>query len=33
MEPQEIRDRVNAERRGLPFLLYRDGSGEQASGK
>src|SRR5947207_2491656 len=27
--PEEVRDRVIAERRGLPFLLYRDGAGEQ----
>jgi pSer/pThr/pTyr-binding forkhead associated (FHA) protein len=27
--PDEVRDRVVAERRGLPFLLYRDGAGEQ----
>jgi pSer/pThr/pTyr-binding forkhead associated (FHA) protein len=29
LRPQETRDRVVAERRGLPFLLYRDGRGEQ----
>ena len=28
--PDEIRDRVIAQRRGLPFLLYRDGTGQQA---
>ena len=28
--PEEIRDRVLAQRRGVPFLLYRDGAGEQA---
>jgi DNA-binding CsgD family transcriptional regulator len=27
--PEEIRDRVLAERRGLPFLLYRGATGEQ----
>ena len=27
--PQEIRDRVLAARSGLPFLLYRDGGGDQ----
>src|SRR5438093_13119944 len=27
--PGEVRDRVVAERRGHPFLLYRDGAGEQ----
>ena len=27
--PEEIRARVVAERRGLPFLLYRAGAGEQ----
>jgi hypothetical protein len=27
--PGEVRDRALAERRGLPFLLYRDGGGEQ----
>ena len=27
--PEEIRDRVVATRRGVPFLLYRDGDGEQ----
>jgi predicted component of type VI protein secretion system len=28
--PEEARDRVSAQRSGLPFLLYRDGSGSQA---
>jgi len=28
--PEEIRDRVLAQRRGVPFLLFRDGAGEQA---
>jgi predicted component of type VI protein secretion system len=28
-EPQEIRERVSAERRDAPFLLYRGASGEQ----
>lgn len=28
--PEEIRDRIVAQRRGTPFLLYRDGTGEQA---
>src|SRR4051812_30819519 len=28
-EPQEIRDRLLAERRGAPFLLFRDARGEQ----
>jgi pSer/pThr/pTyr-binding forkhead associated (FHA) protein len=28
--PEEVRDRVVVERRGLPFLLYRTGAGEQA---
>src|SRR3954466_9826123 len=27
---EEARDRVNAQSSGLPFLLYRDGSGSQA---
>ena len=27
--PQELRDRLEAERRGSPFLLYRDGDGTQ----
>jgi pSer/pThr/pTyr-binding forkhead associated (FHA) protein len=27
--PQELRERIAAERRGLPFLLFRDGSGSQ----
>jgi hypothetical protein len=27
--PQELRDRIAAERRGSPFLLYRTGAGEQ----
>ncbi len=27
--PEEVRDRVGAERRGSPFLLYRGGAGEQ----
>jgi hypothetical protein len=27
--PQELRDRIHAERRGGPFLLYRDGAGAQ----
>jgi pSer/pThr/pTyr-binding forkhead associated (FHA) protein len=27
--PQELRDRLEAERRGSPFLLYRDGAGTQ----
>ncbi len=27
--PEEVRDRVLAQRRGLPFLLYRDGAGTQ----
>jgi hypothetical protein len=28
--PEELRSRIEAERRGSPFLLYRDGAGEQA---
>jgi pSer/pThr/pTyr-binding forkhead associated (FHA) protein len=28
--PQELRDRIAAERRGDPFLVYRTGSGDQA---
>jgi len=28
--PAELRDRIEAERRGGPFLLYRDGDGRQA---
>jgi len=28
-EPQEIRERVSAERRGAPYLLYRGADGEQ----
>jgi pSer/pThr/pTyr-binding forkhead associated (FHA) protein len=28
--PEDVRNRVLAERRGLPFLLYRDSAGEQA---
>jgi pSer/pThr/pTyr-binding forkhead associated (FHA) protein len=27
--PEEVRDRVVAKRRAVPFLLYRDGKGEQ----
>jgi pSer/pThr/pTyr-binding forkhead associated (FHA) protein len=27
--PQELKARIEAERRGTPFLLYRDGEGEQ----
>jgi pSer/pThr/pTyr-binding forkhead associated (FHA) protein len=27
--PQELRERISAERSGEPFLLYRDGAGEQ----
>jgi pSer/pThr/pTyr-binding forkhead associated (FHA) protein len=27
--PQELRERISAERGGEPFLLYRDGAGEQ----
>jgi pSer/pThr/pTyr-binding forkhead associated (FHA) protein len=27
--PQELRERISAERAGDPFLLYRDGAGEQ----
>jgi len=27
--PEELRARINAERRGEPFLLYRDGEGRQ----
>jgi pSer/pThr/pTyr-binding forkhead associated (FHA) protein len=28
--PAELRSRIEAERRGSPFLVYRDGDGEQA---
>jgi FHA domain len=28
--PQELKDRIAAERRGSPFLVYRDGDGRQA---
>jgi hypothetical protein len=28
--PRELRARIEAERRGLPFLVYRDGTGAQA---
>jgi hypothetical protein len=28
--PQELRSRIEAERRGQPFIVYRDGGGEQA---
>lgn len=28
--PNELRARIDAERRGLPFLVYRDGEGHQA---
>ena len=28
-EPEEIRERVSAERRGAPYLLYRGADGEQ----
>jgi hypothetical protein len=27
--PQELRERIEAERRGVPFLVYRDGDGHQ----
>src|SRR5436189_1833656 len=27
--PTELRDRIEAERRGAPFLIYRDGDGSQ----
>src|SRR4051794_9490971 len=27
--PAELRDRIHAERRGTPFLVYRDGGGNQ----
>jgi pSer/pThr/pTyr-binding forkhead associated (FHA) protein len=27
--PSELRDRIDAERRGTPFLVYRDGDGHQ----
>lgn len=27
--PREVQDRIGAERRGTPFLVYRDGAGEQ----
>ena len=28
--PAELRERIEAERRGTPFLVYRDGDGDQA---
>jgi len=30
--PRELQSRIDAERRGSPFLIYRDGGGEQIGG-